>query len=344
MAKKKEEVQSEGASQFLQDLKQKELGTFYILHGEEDYLCRHYFGQIKNLLLDDLTGDFNYHKLTNENFSVELLSDSMETLPMMADRSLVHLDEIDLFAVDAGDMDALMGLLEDVPPHCCLVLTYREFKPDKRKKKLWTILEQKAVIGEFSFRSDKELITWITRHFREQGKFIRPELCAYLMQLAGRSMTRLHGEITKIAAYSGAPEIVREDIDAVVEPTMEAVVFDITDSLAERNFDRAMERLHVILKLREEPIAVVGAIGSQMRRLYGAKVLTNADELARVCGLSPWMASKAMTQARRFSRNFCEKAVLLCAETDRKLKSSGEESQLLLEFLLLQLAQEARND
>ncbi len=344
MAKKKEEVQSEGASRLLRDLKQKELGTFYILWGEEDYLCRYYFGQIKNLLLDDLTGDFNYHKLTSENFSVELLSDSMETLPMMADRSVVHLDELDLFAVDAGDIEAVARLLEDVPPHCCLVLTYREFKPDKRKKKLWTVLEQKAVMAEFSFRSEKELIPWITRHFRDQGKFIRPELCAYLMQVAGRSMSRLFGEITKIVAYSGAPEIVREDIDAMVEPTVEAVVFDITDSLAERNFDRAMERLHAILKLREEPIVVVGAIGSQMRRLYGAKVLTNADELARVCGLTPWMASKAMTQARRFSQNFCEKAVLLCAEADRKLKSVGEDPKLLLEFLLLRLAQEARND
>ncbi|MBR4309278.1 MAG: DNA polymerase III subunit delta [Oscillospiraceae bacterium] len=344
MAKKKEGVRSEGADRLLQDLKQKNLGVFYIIHGEEDYLCRYYFSQIKKQLLDDLTGDFNYHKLTNENFSVELLNDSLETLPMMADRSLIHVDEVDLFSLDGGDTDFVLRILGDIPPHCCLVLTYGEFKPDKRKKKLWSIVEEKATLAEFSYSGEKELIPWITRHFREQGKLIRTELCSYLVQICGRSMTRLQGEITKISAYSGAQEIVREDIDAVVEPTVEAVVFDITDSLAERNFDRAMERLHVIFKLREEPVAVVGAIGSQMRRLYGAKVLTNADELAKVYGLTPWMASKAMTQARRFSRNFCEKAVLLCAETDHKLKSAGEDPQLLLEFLLLQLAQEARND
>ncbi len=344
MAKKPERGMSEGAKQLLQDLKQKNPGRFYILYGEEDYLCRHYFGKLKELLLDELTGDFNYHKLTAENFSVELLSDSMETLPMMAERSLIHVDEVDLFALDAKDQEAVAELLGDIPEHCCLVLSYVEFKPDKRKKKLWSAIEKNAVMAEMFYQQERELYSWITRHFREEGKQIPTELCAYLLQLCGLSMTRLLGEIAKISAYSGATEIVREDIDAVVEPTMEAVVFDITNALADRNFDRAMDRLHVLVKLRAEPIAIVGAIGAQMRKLYGAKVLKNADELVRVYSMSPGAASFAMTQARRFSQSFCEKAVLLCLDADRKLKSAREDEGLLLEFLILQLAQEARND
>jgi DNA polymerase III delta subunit len=60
--------------------------------------------------------------------------------------------------------------------------------------------------------------------------------------------------------------------------------------------------------------------------------------------MSPAAASFVMTQARRFSQSFCEKAVLLCLDADRKLKSAREDEGLLLEFLILQLAQEARND
>lgn len=344
MAKKQEETVSPGAKQLKEDLKNKNPGRCYVIYGEEDYLCRYYFQQLQKLLLDDLTADFNYHKLTAENFSVELLNDSLETFPMMSERTLIRVDEVDLFALDSGDQERLIPMLQDLPEHCCLVFTYLEFKPDKRKKKLWDAIEKNAVLAEFRYQEDRELISWITRHFRQEGKVIQPALCDYLRQLCNSSMTRLDGEIRKIADYSGAHEIVRADIDAVVEPTLDGVVFDITNALADRDFDRAMERLHVLFKMRVEAIPIVGAISAQMRKLYGAKVLKNADELARIYGLSPKATPFIMTQSRRFSQRFCEQAVLLCRDTDRKLKISYDEPEALVEHLILQLAQEARND
>lgn len=344
MAKKQEETVSIGAKRLKEDLKNKSLGKCYVIYGEEDYLCRYYFEQIKKLLLDDLTADFNYHKLTVENFSVELLNDSLETLPMMADRTLVQIDEVDLFALEPGEQESVIRILQDLPEHCCLVFTYLDFKPDKRKKKLWDAIEKNAVLAEFHYQEERELISWITRHFRQEGKVIQPGLCDYLRQLCNSSMTRLDGEIRKIADYSGSQEIVRADIDAVVEPTLDGVVFDITNALADRDFDRAMGKLHVLFKMKVEPIPIVGAISGQMRRLYGAKVLKNADELGRVYGLSSKAASFSMTQARRFSQQFCEQAVLLCRDTDHRLKSTKDDPEGLVEHLILQLAQEARND
>ncbi len=344
MAKKQEETLSSGAVRLKDDLKQKNPGKCYVIHGEEDYLCRYYFQQLQKLLLDDLTADFNFHKLTAENFSAQLLNDSLETFPMMSERSLVQVDEVDLFALDTGEQEAVLTMLQDLPEHCCLVFTYLEFKPDKRKKKLWDAIEKNAVLAEFHYQNDRELVTWINRHFQRLGKTIQPNLCDYLRQLCNSSMTRLEGEIRKIADYSGAQEIVRADIDAVVEPTLDGVVFDITNALADRDFDRAMEKLHVLFKMRVEAIPIVGAISAQMRKLYGAIVLKNGDELARIYGMSPKAAAFTMTQARRFSLRFCEQAVLLCRDTDHKLKTSYDDPEALVEHLILQLAQEARND
>ncbi len=344
MAKKKEEPQSPGALRLKEDLKQKSPGKFYVIYGEEDYLSRYYFEQLRKLLLDELTADFNFHKFTTETFTLMGLSDSLETLPMMAERSLIHVDEVDLFSLQQGDQERLAEILHDLPEHCCLVLTYLDFKPDKRKKKLWDAIDKNAVLVEFRHQEDRELNGWISRHFRAEGKFIQPGLCDYLRQLCNSSMTRLDGEIRKIVDYSGAQEIGRADIDAVVEPTLEGEVFNITDALAERDFDRAMERLHVLFKMRAEPIVIVGAIAAQMRRLYGAKVLKSGDELARVYGIQGWMATKAMTQARRFSQPFCERGVLLCRDTDLKLKSTRSDPELLVEHLILTLAREAQND
>lgn len=339
---KKPTGNSIGAEQLIRDLKNKAPARCYIIYGEEDYLCRYYLSQLRHQLLDELTEGFNHHRLNAENFSLELLSESIEALPMMSERTLVEVDEVDLFSVDA--QDSLIAILQDIPDYCCLVLTYTQFKPDKRKKKLWDAIEKNAVLAEFCYQSESELRAWITRHFRASGKFIAPELCNFLLLQSGRSMTRLHAEIEKICAYSGAETIVRADIEAVVEPTLDAVVFEITDALAAREFDRALERLHVMFKLRAEAIPMVAAIGAQMRRLYAAKLLNSADELVSICGIAPYAASITMSQARRFSENFCKKAVLLCRDTDYRLKTSYDTDERIMEMLILTLAQEARHD
>ena len=224
----------------------------------------------------------------------------------------------------------------------------QSFAPDKRMKKLWAALEQNAVLVEFRYQSETDLRAWIARHFRAAGKSITPQLCTYLLSLCGLSMTQLDLEIGKICAFSGAEEIVRADIDAVVEPTLEAVVFQITDALGQGRFDAALEYLNTVLKMQESPIAVVAAIGAQMRRLRAAKLLqtqgVGESGLAQLCGIKPFAAGKLVTQARRLSERFCEQGVLLCCQTDLRLKSSAEDPQRAVEELILRLAEEARRD
>ena len=337
---------SAGCTQLKKDLKEKHLGSFYILSGQEDYLRRYYLAEMKKQLLDELTESFNFHRLNNETFSLEALADALQALPMMAERTMVLLEDVNLF--DCGDTDTLTALLNDLSPECCLVVHLEEFKPDKRKKKLWEAIEKHAVLADFAYQSETDLKPWIARHFRSAGKQIAPELCSYLLQQCGLSMTRLHGEILKICAYSGAEVIVRADIDAVVEPTLEAVVFQITDALGQRDFDRALERLHVLLKLQTEPIPIVAAIGAQARRLYAAKLLQNAgksaEALASLCGIAPYAATKTMQQARRLSERFCRRAVELCCQTDYRLKTSYDDPERLPELLILSLAEEAGHD
>lgn len=339
---------SAGAEQLKNDLKQKSPARFYVICGEEDYLRRYYFEELKKLLIDPLTEEFNYRRLTPETLTMQALSDSLEALPMMAERSLTVIEDVDLFALNEEDRNRLTQMLSELPEYCCLVLTCEEFKPDKRKKKLWEAIERSAVIAEFPYQKQTDLLPWVVRHFRAGGKQITPELANDLLGQCGLSMTRLHGEIGKLCAYCSGSAVTRADIDAVVEPTPEAVSFEISDALGQRNFERALERLHVMLKLRAEPIVVLAAIGAQMRRLNAARVLLGEKkgerELAELCGIAPYAAGKTMQQARRLSDRFCRRAVVLCCETDYRLKTSYDEPQRLLELLILTLAQEASRD
>lgn len=340
--------QDSGYDKLKENIKAKTLGRCYILHGEEAYLRNYELSRIKKLALDDLTSEFNYHRFTQENFSIEALIDSVESYPMMAEKSLVQVDEVDLFSLPEGDRERLISMFEDLPDYCCLVFVYEttEFKPDKRKKKLWDAISENSLIVEFKKQSERALCDWISRHFKAFQKEIPQSLCSYLILQTGGSMTLLEGEISKIALYSDQANITKADIDAVVEPVLEAVVFDIADAIAAGNYTIALTKLQTLLKKQEEPVMIVGAIGSQMRRLNCAKTLAEhgkgPDALMKLYGMRESPARITMNQARKLPSSFCEKAVLLCLQTDEQLKTSYDDKARLTELLILRLSQEAR--
>ena len=323
---------------------------FYIFHGEEVFLLQHYFDRLKKLLLDELTESFNFHKLNQETFDIRSFADSVEAMPMMAEYTLVHVDEVDIFKLPEADRNAMAEILSDIPDYCTVVFTYETtaWKPDKRLKKLWDAVSAKATVVEFEKQSQRDLIAWVSKHFLARGKRISNELCAYLIDITGGTMTALAGEISKIASFSGADEIVRADIDAVTEPVLDAVVYQMTDLLGEGKYGQALLKLQQLLKMQQEPLGILGAIGGHFRRISTARTLLDngkgASELARLYGIAEYPARKSMDAARRFRPEFCAKAVELVLETDYRMKTSFDDPERLLELLLLQLAQEARRD
>ena len=347
MAKKP--VQTNALSQLKTELKNKDLGRLYVFHGEETFLLHHYLGQMKKILLDPLTESFNYHRLNNETFDIRDFADAVENLPMMAENTFVQVDDIDLFKMNEGDRNKMAELLSDIPDYCTVVFTYitASWKPDKRLKKLWEAIDSNATVVEFAKQDQRDLIAWVSRHFAAHKKRITPDLCAYLIDITGGTMTALSGEIDKICAYSGADEIKKTDIDAVTEPVLDAVVFQMTDLLSAGRYDQALLKLQQLLKMQQEPLAILGAVGGHFRRIGTARTLLdngrNSAELQKLCGIPDYPARKTMEAARRFRPEFCKKAAELILETDYQIKTSFDDSERLLEILILQLAQEAVN-
>ncbi len=347
MAKK--EISSTALSDLKQALKQKELGRLYFFYGEESFLMNHYLTQVKKLLLDPLTESFNFHRLTSETFDMQSFGDAVENLPMMAESTFVQVDDVDIFKLNEGDRNKMAEILSDIPDYCTVVFTYLTvaWKPDKRLKKLWEAADRHGSMVEFAKQNQRDLIAWVTRHFASQKKRISADLCAYLIDITGGTMTALGGEIDKICAYSGAEDICKADIDAVTEPVLDAVVFQMTDLLGEGRYAQALLKLQQLLKMQQEPLAILGAVGGQFRKISAARTLMdngkNAGHLQRLYGIPDYPARKIMEAARRFRPEFCRKAAELILETDYQMKTSFDDSERLLELLILRLAQEAGN-
>lgn len=347
MAKK--EPENLAFQELKQALREKTVENLYFFHGEETFLLHHYLEQIKKLLLDELTESFNYHRLNSESFDIRGFADAVENLPMMAEHTLVQVDDIDLFKLPEDSRTKIAEILSDIPEYCTVVFTYvtTPWKPDKRLKKLWDSMNDGRIV-EFAKQDLRDLLPWVTRHFAAKGKRISSDLASYLIEITGGTMTALSGEIDKICAYSGADHIQKSDIDAVTEPVLDAVVYQMTDAIGKGHYAEALSKLQQLLKLQEEPLSILGAIGGHFRRISTARILLDSGkqvgDFVKLTGQKPYPAQKAMDSARRFSPEFCRKASELVLETDRKIKTSFDDPHRLLELLILELAQEVRRD
>ena len=336
--------------QLKQELREHRLGRLYIFHGEESFLMHHYLQMIKKQLVEELTESFNYTKLTEENFTADVLADAVERLPMMAEHTFVWVDEIDPFGLPEEDRNKLIDIFHDIPDYCTVVFTFEStpWKPNGKLVQLKEAVSNNATVVEFARQDRRELINWVGRHFAAEGKQIAPDLCGYLIDLTGGSMTLLNGEIKKICAFSGADAVTRSDIDTVTEPVLEAEAFQLMNLLCAGEYDKTMDKLHKMMKLRLDPIELLGAIGLQLRQICAARALIekgrNTEAFQKLCNIrSDYAARRTMDSAKRFSPAFCKRASELVLETDFGMKTSADDRQRLLEILMTQLIREARN-
>jgi len=329
------------------DLKLNTPARLYVFHGEEAYLRSYYLEALRKLCVEDFAEAFNYHRFNAANISLQGVLDSIEALPMMAQRSMVQIDDVNLFALGEDGAD-YAKFLSNIPDYCTVVLVYEtvEFKIDRRKKALAEALDR-AVVVEFTQPSERELISWVGRHFKKQGKRISVEDAQYLIHRTGGTMTSLLGEIEKLGAYVEEDTVTRAHIDLLVEPVLEAEIWTLTDAVAAGRYETALQTLRTLLQKQEDPLKILGALGSQFRRTLAAKRLLAAgkrqQDLMKLCGISGFPAQKTMDNARRLSEGFCSRAVELCLEADQKMKSSYDDPERVLEFLVLELAGESRN-
>ena len=331
-------------------IQNKDPERLYFFYGEERFLLQHYLDKLQKVIVDELTESFNFHKLTTETFDIQSFADAVENLPMMAERTMVLVDDIDLFKMPEDERSKIVDILSDIPDYCTVVFTFEtvEWKPDKRYAKLYNAVSEYGYQIEFPKQSQQDLIAWVTRHFAANKKHISPDLCSYLIEITGGTMTALAGEISKICAFSGSDHIVKSDIDAVTEPVLDAVMFQLTDALGKGRYADALQILQKLLKMQEDPIYLLGVIGSHFRRLGAARTLLDngrqSNELMKLYNMSAYPAQKTMESARNFRPEFCRKAAELILKTDRQMKTSFDDAERLLELLILQLAQEARGD
>ncbi|MBR5381333.1 MAG: hypothetical protein IK136_01795 [Oscillospiraceae bacterium] len=230
--------------------------------------------------------------------------------------------------------------MSDLPDYVCLVFVCdtTEYKLDKRIKANAAIGKLLTAV-EFGLQDKSDLVLWIGKRFRALGKNVDRDTAEYLAFITGGLMTQLVTEIEKTAACAKGEKVTRADIDAVVTPVLDAVVYRMTDALADRRFDEAAAVLSDLLGMNEPPHKILYSVSIKLRQLLAARICLeerkSAEALMELAGIKyDFQARRTMDAARKLSRAWCVRAVALSGESALRLNSGGTGKECLTDLLL----------
>jgi len=316
--------------------------NLYIFHGDERYLLDYSLKNLRVLLCPDGLNGFNYKYYEGKGLSIEELEDAVNTLPAFADKTMIEIHDFDIFKSDEKKL--LCNVFSDLPDYVCIVFVYSfmEYKPDGREKLNKEILKYANVI-EFNVQEQDKLVKWIKRHFMDTGKSISTNDAEYLAEVTGGLMTVLQGEIEKVAAFCTHETITRWDIDTVVSPVLDTVVYKLTDAVISGDNTRALLQLDELFQMREAPHKMLYSISLKMRQLLTARVCIENNLrgiiLMDICGIKhEFQARTLLSTANKTTLSVCKSAVLLCSESAIELNSTADPESGITE-LVLKLAQ-----
>lgn len=330
-------------NEFYQSLKADKLERVYLFTGPEEYIKREALDALRRKILPP--GLETLNDATVEGITAQQITDAAETMPMMCDRRILTVqDWAPLMPAKSKNEEAEVEWMQkwlDNPPESCILIFYMRSEPDGRKK-MSTLLKKKACTVKFDLLTDSELNKWCAGRLKPLGKKIAASAVSSLSFMAGRELTRLSGELNKLAAYVGdRTEIRNEDVLAIVSASLEYNVFELMTHLLAGDMGKAQATVNSILQGGQNPVSVLAMLTRQIRQMTHMKCALDAGQPVQAVQeqlkMHPFAAKQTAKQCSGLSADWLTKLYGECVESDFAIKSGRLRDQAALDAIMLKI-------
>ncbi len=329
--------------QLFQDIKAGDIQKVYCFHGPEDHIKRSAMAALRKKLLPEGLEALNHQVL--EAPGIQQVIEAAETLPMMADRRLVEAWDWPPLCpgrakAESEEAEMFTKWLGQSPDSACVVFYLRQ-SPDGRKKAMQQMQKGAAVVS-FEPLPDDKLGKWVRDQLKPQGKKMGGQAIGELVFRAGRDLTKLSGELQKLAAYAAErDEVSVVDVEKLVVPSLESTVFQMIDQLLAQNQAGAQRLYKSMLEGGENRVGILFMLTRQMRNLLHVKQIRAAGlpltEAEKRLGMPRFAAQRTEDQARRFSIDGLKEAYQACLDAEFDIKSGKVRDTLAVDGLVVRL-------
>lgn len=221
-------------------LKSKVFDPVYVFSGDDDFLKDARVREVVAAAVDPTTRDFNLEVRRGGEIDAEALDSLLSTPPMLAERRVVVIRDVDKLKKDARKLlDAY--LRRPAPDTVLLLVAPAGAKPDKP-------LADRGTAVEFAPLTADRVLRWIA-HYTETtlARPITPEAATLLIEAVGTDLALLAVELEKLASYcSGA--IDEAAVSAVVGVRRGESVGALLDAVAARDAAAALALVAGVLQ------------------------------------------------------------------------------------------------
>ena len=247
-------------------LKKRVFDPVYYLFGEDDFLKEQAARDIVDAAADPATRDFNLELRRANELSEEALDALLSTPPMLAERRVVVLRDVDKMK------KAVRSLLDRYltrPAHDTVLVLVAPSgaKADKA-------LSERATAVEFAPLTGDRLPRWVAYHAQHVlERTITPEAVTLLLEAVGGDLAQLAVELEKLASYT-QETIDERAVAAVVGVRRGESLGDLLDAVAAKDAATALGLIPVVLQLpKTTAVSIVMAMTVQTLALGYAEAL-----------------------------------------------------------------------
>lgn len=275
----------------------------------------------------------NFARFEGKSLDVDELIRLADTMPFFAPRRLILIEDSGFFKSDSG---VLAEYLPDMPDTTCLL--FIESAVDKRNR-LYKKVKDLGYIAEMTRQDTAQLAKWAGGILAREGKKITGRTMENFLATVGDDMENIRTELEKLIGYTlGRDVITDQDVEAVCTVRVQNRIFDMVAAIANRQARKAMDLYEDLLTLKEPPMRILFLIARQFNQILQVKELMgqgmDKNTIASKLKIPPFVAGKAMPQARRFSREQILSYVDLCVEAEEAVKSGRLQERLAVELLI----------
>ena len=329
---------------FNQSVRDGDIAPVLLFTGPEQYVKAQALERLREKLLPPGLEALNETVL--EGVTAQQITDAAETLPMMCDRRLVVVRDWGPLMGgksknEEAEVEWLQKWLQNPAPGCVLVFYMRESADGK--KKLTGILRKQAVAVDFELLPDADIYKWCQRELKAMGKKMGRPAVNTLTFMAGRELIRLKGELEKLAAYTGAEraEITEDDVKAVVPPSLEYNVFELTTHLLAGDMLKAQQTVNSLVQGGQNAMGILAMLIRQLRQLTHMRCALDAGETVQsvqtVLKMHPYAAKQTARQCARLSADWLKSLYEAGVESDFAVKSGKLRDQDALNSMLYKI-------
>ncbi len=310
----------------------------YFFYGTDDFRIRKEIEKIKLKNLNKEQTDFNFDKLENPS-AYELLAIA-NSYPVFAAKRIIFIEDFDDKLLNDS---SLLNYLKDPSPST-IIIFYKNSSKINENTGLLKELKQKKYFHLSKIRQlyNNELPRYIKNLCMEKDIEIGDEAVFYLLRLAGNNLVNIDNELNKLmAASKNKKAVTLKDIKDIVPFSRTFNVFDLIDSILEKDFKKAFNIFNLIYKEGEEPAKIVSILYTEIKKLHRAKLLESSgidyNNILVINGIQNFLKNKFLKNMDGFSMRNLEKMIELLEDSDFKLKTSRFPGSLIIEDFIFKL-------